>query len=66
MRMVELNYKIFIVAIICLAVMYMTALILRVDGEAVLSLISGLIGILAGVMIPAPKQVKGKKGVLKW
>ena len=64
--MVELNYKIFIVAIICLAAMYMVALFKGADGEAVLSILSGLIGIIAGVMIPAPKQAKGKKGVLQW
>jgi predicted membrane-bound spermidine synthase len=64
--MVELNYKIFIVGMICLAVMYMFALVYHVDGEAVLSILSGLIGMLAGIMIPAPKQVKGKRGVLKW
>jgi hypothetical protein len=63
--MVELNYKIFIVGIIALAVMYMVALFCKVDGQAVLSLLSGLIGIIAGVMIPAPKT-DNKKGVLKW
>ena len=63
--MVELNYKVFIVGIIALAVMYMVALFCKVDGQAVLSLLSGLIGIIAGVMIPAPKT-DNKKGVLKW
>lgn len=65
-KMVELNYKIFIVAIIALATMYMVALFCDVDGTAVLSILSGLMGIIAGVMIPSPKQVKNKKGVLKW
>ena len=64
--MVELNYKVFYFGMVCLAVMYVAALICDVDGEAVLSILSGLIGILAGVMIPSPKQVEGKKGVLKW
>lgn len=62
--MVELNYKVFIVAIICLTVMYMVALFCKIDGQAVLSLLSGLIGIIAGVMIPAPKT--NSKGVMRW
>lgn len=62
--MVEANYKVFIVGMICLAVMYMVALFYDIDGESVLSLLSGLIGLMAGVMIPAPKT--DKNGVLKW
>ena len=62
--MVEVNYKVFIVGLICLAVMYMTALFCDVDGQAVLTILSGLIGILAGLMLPAPKA--DNKGVLKW
>jgi hypothetical protein len=62
--MVELNYKIFIVGMVCLAIMYIVALICDVDGEAVLSILSGLIGMIAGIMIPAPKV--SKEGVLKW
>lgn len=62
--MVKANYIVFIVGIAALAVMYMTALFMKVDGEAVLSILSGLIGLMAGIMIPAPKSTK--KGVLKW
>ena len=62
--MVEVNYKVFIIGMICLAIMYMVALFCDVDGEAVLSLLSGLIGLMAGVMLPAPKV--DKQGVLKW
>jgi hypothetical protein len=53
-----------ITGMICLAVMYMVALFCDVDGQAVLSILSGLIGLGAGVMIPSPKA--NKKGVLKW
>lgn len=63
--MVEVNHKVFMVGIISLALMYMVALFCKVDGQAVLTILSGLIGILAGLMLPAPK-VDNKSGVLKW
>ena len=62
--MVEVNYKVFMVGMICLAIMYMVALFCDVDGEAVLSLLSGLLGLMAGVMIPAPRV--NKEGMMKW
>lgn len=62
--MVELNYKVFMVGMICLAVMYMVALFCDVDGQAVLSILSGLLGMMAGIMLPPPKI--DSKGVMKW
>jgi len=64
--MVELNYKVFIVGMICLVVMYVACLIIGHDETMIITLVAGFIGMATGVMIPSPTQVKNKKGVLKW
>ena len=63
--MVELNYKIFITGMICLVVMYVACLIAGKDETIIMTMIAGLIGMVTGVMIPAPTN-SNKKGVLKW
>lgn len=62
--MVELNYKVFMFGMVCLTIMYIACLIMGRDDTMIMTLISGFIGMIAGVMIPAPKT--SKKGVLKW
>lgn len=63
--MVEINYKIVIVAIVCLTSIVITQILCNKENTYLISAIVGAICLLAGVMLPQPK-INNNNGVLMW
>ena len=63
--MVEINYKIVITGIICLAVIFATLIICGKDNQLIETMIVSIIALSIGVIIPSPK-IDNKIGVLIW
>lgn len=63
--MVEIDHKIVITAVIALMIIEITLILANHDTEALHYAIVGIIGLMAGVVLPTPK-IDNKQGVLKW
>ena len=62
---IEIDYKIVIVGIIGLTMIFVTLALTKQMNETLNSLIIGIIALAIGVVVPAPK-IDNKQGVLRW
>lgn len=63
--MVEINYRIVITGIICLATIYVSLILTGHDADTLGTLIVGAIAMSIGITLPSPK-IDNNKGVLIW
>lgn len=63
--MVEIDFKIVITGLICLAIIYVTLIIKGHDDSTIGMMIVGIIALAIGVIIPSPK-IDNNRGVLRW
>lgn len=62
--MVEVNFKIVIVGLICLSIIQVVSMIISKSPE-ISPMILFIIGMSIGVLVPSPK-IDNKTGVLRW
>jgi|WetSurMetagenome_2_1015567.scaffolds.fasta_scaffold536443_3 hypothetical protein len=63
--MVEIDFKIVIVGLMCLTAIYITSIILNHENDTIGLFIVSIIALAIGVIIPSPR-IDNKTGVLRW
>ena len=63
--MVKIHYRVVIVGIFCLTIMFVSLLIYTQEQTVLQSLIVGMVGLCVGVIVPTPK-VDNRKGWFIW
>jgi hypothetical protein len=64
-KMVRIDHRILITAILCLTTIEIVLVISNHDSQTLHYAVVGTIGLMAGIVLPSPK-INNKSGVLKW
>lgn len=62
----KINYQIILLGIVCLTAIIMTLILTGKDSTGAISSLVALISLAIGIMVPSPKKIDNRRGVLVW